>query len=150
MKHSEQWWMHKCDMSYADGYRVGRNSAIKEYEEKNCICKGNWRSLVKECDPLIGKKFVYEGKVYTFFGLVHGADDYYYGLCDKDYVCHLFSCVGNLKSYGFVPFEEVKDERSQLADRITNYLETGGFFNPEAMEHDKVRDLLIDVRKFIE
>jgi hypothetical protein len=31
-------------------------------------------------------------------------------------------------------------------ERITNYMENGGFFNPEAMEHDKVRDLLIDCR----
>jgi hypothetical protein len=34
----------------------------------------------------------------------------------------------------------------ELAARITGYLCSGGFFNPEAMEHDKVRDLLIDCR----
>ncbi len=33
-----------------------------------------------------------------------------------------------------------------LVARITNYLSAGGLFNPEAMEHDKVRDLLIDCR----
>lgn len=33
-----------------------------------------------------------------------------------------------------------------IADRITEYLSSGGFFNPEMMEHDKVRALLIDSR----
>lgn len=35
---------------------------------------------------------------------------------------------------------------AQLSVRITDYLSCGGLFNPEAMEHDKVRDLLIDCR----
>jgi hypothetical protein len=33
-----------------------------------------------------------------------------------------------------------------VAARITEYLACGGYFNPELMEHDKVRDLLIDCR----
>jgi hypothetical protein len=37
-------------------------------------------------------------------------------------------------------------EREKLCIRITDYLETGGLFNPGQMEHDKVRDLLIDCR----
>ncbi len=35
----------------------------------------------------------------------------------------------------------------ELVDRITQYLSSGGLFNPELMEHQKVRDLLIDCRK---
>lgn len=35
---------------------------------------------------------------------------------------------------------------SDVLERITNYLGNGGVFNPELMEHDKVRDLLIDCR----
>lgn len=35
----------------------------------------------------------------------------------------------------------------KLCDRITDYLSKGGLFNPELMEHEKVRDLLIDCRK---
>jgi hypothetical protein len=31
-------------------------------------------------------------------------------------------------------------------DKVTEYLELGGLFNPEMMEHDKVRDLLISLR----
>jgi len=34
--------------------------------------------------------------------------------------------------------------------RITNYLSSGGLFNPEMMEHDKVRDLIIDARTEIQ
>jgi hypothetical protein len=33
-----------------------------------------------------------------------------------------------------------------LEQRITNYLSSGGLFNPELMEHDKVRELLIECR----
>lgn len=35
----------------------------------------------------------------------------------------------------------------ELVDRITEYLSSGGLFNPELMEHEKVRDLLIDLRR---
>lgn len=37
----------------------------------------------------------------------------------------------------------------RLAERITEYLSAGGLFNPEMMEHGKVRDLLIDCRAAI-
>jgi hypothetical protein len=33
----------------------------------------------------------------------------------------------------------------QLVGRIREYLTNGGLFNPEAMDHEKVRDLLMDV-----
>jgi hypothetical protein len=38
----------------------------------------------------------------------------------------------------------------ELSQRITEYLASGGLFNPELMEHDKVRDLLIDCRDFLD
>jgi len=34
-----------------------------------------------------------------------------------------------------------------MIDKITEYLSNGGYFNPELMEHDKVRDLLMDIRE---
>lgn len=37
-----------------------------------------------------------------------------------------------------------------VIERINNYLSSGGLFNPELMEHDKVRDILIDCRNEIE
>jgi len=33
-----------------------------------------------------------------------------------------------------------------LIERINNYLYTGGLFNPEMADHNKVRDLLIECR----
>ena len=35
---------------------------------------------------------------------------------------------------------------SEVADTINEYLSNGGFFNPELMDHVKVRDLLMDAR----
>ena len=34
-------------------------------------------------------------------------------------------------------------------ERITDYLSSGGLFNPELMEHEKVRELLLDCREEI-
>jgi hypothetical protein len=40
--------------------------------------------------------------------------------------------------------KELSDEEIKpLLDRIQKYLECGGLFNPECMEHDKVRDLIM-------
>jgi len=39
---------------------------------------------------------------------------------------------------------------TDLAERCTEYLSSGGLFNPEMMEHDKVRDLIIDCRNEVE
>ena len=38
---------------------------------------------------------------------------------------------------------------SELIKRIDEYIYTGGLFNPEMAEHDKVRMLLIDIRDYI-
>ncbi len=35
---------------------------------------------------------------------------------------------------------------NEVVDRITSYLASGGLFNPELMDHEAVRDLLIDAR----
>ena len=68
--------------------------------DKECICQGNWRSIVKETEHLIGKRFRdNRGDVYTFFGLVHGDDDYYYGMNGNRLA--LLSCVGSIEGHGF-------------------------------------------------
>ena len=41
----------------------------------------------------------------------------------------------------------MNEQAKQLVDRITEYLSLGGLFNPELMDHDKVRDLLIECRE---
>ncbi len=40
-------------------------------------------------------------------------------------------------------------EREELLSRIKSYLVSGGLFNPEMALHDRVRDLLIDIRDFL-
>ena len=35
----------------------------------------------------------------------------------------------------------------ELTDRITDYLSSGGLFNPELANHFAVRDLLIEIEK---
>lgn len=37
-----------------------------------------------------------------------------------------------------------------LSRQITNYLASGGLFNPELMEADKVRDLLMECREYFD
>lgn len=43
-------------------------------------------------------------------------------------------------------FDTEQTRYKDLSNRITEYLTLGGFFNPESMEHMKVRDLLMDIR----
>lgn len=40
-------------------------------------------------------------------------------------------------------------DQQELQYRIQSYLCAGGLFNPEMMEHNKVRDLIMDCRDFI-
>jgi len=39
---------------------------------------------------------------------------------------------------------------TELSNLITEYLSAGGLFNPELMDHEKVRDLLIDIKKYLD
>lgn len=46
---------------------------------------------------------------------------------------------------------EFRNRRTRdLPARITDYLSVGGLFNPELMDHEVVRDMLIDARDVIE
>ena len=46
--------------------------------------------------------------------------------------------------------KELSDaEIKPLLDRIQNYLECGGLFNPECIKHDKVRDLIMDCKAIL-
>lgn len=38
----------------------------------------------------------------------------------------------------------------EMIERFDEYLGNGGFFNPEAMSHEGVRDLIIDCRDLLE
>jgi hypothetical protein len=42
------------------------------------------------------------------------------------------------------------EQLKELSDRITDYLFSGGLFNPELADHFAVRDLLIEIRKTLD
>lgn len=72
---------------------------------------GNWQKLIKEYDHLINRFYVDQfGDFWQFFGLVHGEDDYYYGMkrIDKrgDTELLLLTCVGDIEDQGFKLAEE--------------------------------------------
>lgn len=78
-----------------------------------CICEGNLRLIVSEVEGLIGKRFksTHDQRVYVFFGIVLGEDDYYYGMqqCNDTNTggkLRLLSCVGNLETHGYVLVED--------------------------------------------
>lgn len=70
--------------------------------DKDCICYGNWRLIVKEAEPFLGKSFENDkGEIFTFFGVIFCEDDYYYGLYGKTKELKLISCVMSLASAGY-------------------------------------------------
>jgi hypothetical protein len=44
---------------------------------------------------------------------------------------------------------DTSKKSAELKSRINNYLENGGFFNPEHMDHEKVSELLLECRDFL-
>lgn len=70
-------------------------------QDDECVCKGNWRLILKEVEHLFNSTYIgYNGQEYTFFGLVHAGDDYYYGMSNKNGVM-LLSCVGSIEGHGY-------------------------------------------------
>lgn len=82
--------------------------------DDGCICKGNWRLILKETRHLIGRVFTGEidDSAHTYFGLVDGQDDYYYGMIQHGTgKLRLLSCVGSFETHGYTvvpPPPEVK------------------------------------------
>ncbi len=105
-------YVTQCYHSYP---RNGQNSGTTQMgnglfpmtnpEELECVCKGNWRIILHEAEPLLGKDFTDGKSIYRFFGLVHGTDDYYYGMYGRDGKTSLLSCVVNLEGHGFKMIE---------------------------------------------
>lgn len=78
--------------------------------DEGCICKGNWRAIVKESTPLLGKWFEGDGHRWLFSGVVWGEDDLYYlmwrpveGLGHGTSL--MLSCVGSIKTHGYTACE---------------------------------------------
>lgn len=68
---------------------------------EGCVCAGNWRAIVKDSAPLLGRHFLdHYGEEWVFFGIVHGDDDYYYGMW-REGKMQLLSCVGSLEAHEF-------------------------------------------------
>jgi len=75
----------------------------------------NWRRIVEKYVPLIGQYFKCDrnGEVYHFFGLVHGGDDYYYGMWNiRTRELILSTCVGSLEGNGYRPAPPLTQEKS--------------------------------------
>lgn len=72
--------------------------------DSSLSCDDNWIKLINEYDGLIGSVFIDKesGIEYTFFGLVHGVFDYYYGLYSDANGLVLLSCVLSLNKYGYI------------------------------------------------
>lgn len=50
---------------------------------------------------------------------------------------------------GMIQNELRRRDDTKIVNRLNDYLQSGGLFNPEHMEHDKVRDLIIDTRNHL-
>jgi len=70
------------------------------------------------------------------------------GSCSRLGACFTYNCTC-YPTPSITPVAPVEGEPDVVA-RITEYLNNGGLFNPELMDHSKVRDLLIDCRKHID
>jgi len=84
-------------------------STTNTEQNTGCICKGNWRKIVAESEPFLNKNFIdRKGNEFIFFGVVHGNDDYYYGMWPVgDYKPVLLSCVGSIECHGYVLKEHI-------------------------------------------
>jgi hypothetical protein len=67
-----------------------------------CICQGNWQRIIKEATPLLDKQFVQNstGDIFTFCGVLHSSDDYYYVMSHRGKF-NFLSCVGTIEHAGF-------------------------------------------------
>jgi len=93
--------VNDCAMTHCHLMKKAAAFIESSGRDGGCICHGNWRAIIKECEGLIGKRFHSDdGDDYTFFGVVHGDDDYYYGMAGKPGL-RLLSCVGSIKGHGF-------------------------------------------------
>ena len=106
-------------------------------EDKDCICKGNWRLIVAECEHLLDQRFVDErGDEFIFYGIVHGSDDYYYGMAGVS-GHRLLSCVGSLETYGFQLIEEGDRTELDLARELLN--RTADWITTDCPEREQLR-----------
>ena len=79
--------------------------------DPGCICRGNWRAIVKEATPFLDKSFKScDEKIFTFLGVMHGSDDYYYLMWDRNLGLRMLSCVGSIEAHGYTLLEGLQEE----------------------------------------
>lgn len=76
---------------------------IKAQDESECICRVNFRQIIKEYSPYFGDTYLdRDGNKCTFFGIVWGDDDLYYGMFRQDTkTVALLSCVGSIEGFDY-------------------------------------------------
>lgn len=80
--------------------------------------KDNWTLITAENRHRIGQRFKdHRGHEYSFFGIVDGYDDYYYGMYSKEHGMMLLSCVGSIEDPGHgwieIPSKSLEDEERE-------------------------------------
>jgi len=71
-------------------------------EDKGCICKGNWRKIIKESEPFFDNYYLdKKGVAHCFAGVMWSYDDYYYCLLSKAEGLKMLSCVGSIEDRGY-------------------------------------------------
>lgn len=60
-----------------------------------CVCEGNWRNIIHECEDFIGKPYFDDNMdVWRFVGVLWAEDDFYYTFYSPDTRNYMFStCV---------------------------------------------------------
>lgn len=83
-------------------------------EKEACICRGNWRSIVKETEKYFGLWFKDEaGKPWRLSGILWADDDFYYAFIGPMREALYASCVGDLKTNGFTLANELNRGRKR-------------------------------------
>jgi hypothetical protein len=80
-------------------------------EDLECICKINWRKIIKESKDLFEKTFLRDDEEYIFTGVMHGLYDYYYVMWNvRTKESSYSSCVGSIEGWGFTLKGEQQNE----------------------------------------
>lgn len=73
-----------------------------QHDCDECICAGNWRTIISESEPLLGRLFMKDGASHRFIGVLHADDDYYYCFLDMNGNLARCSCVVDIEQYGYI------------------------------------------------
>lgn len=74
----------------------------------DCICTGNWRNIIKEVEPLMGKTFidVRNGNLWVFQGVLWVEDDFYYVFINDNGHHKYITCCASFEQSGMKLYDE--------------------------------------------